>query len=192
MYAGFENQKLMLRKKIFSFLGQKFHVYDPAGTLVFYVKQKAFKLKEDIRVYTGEDMAQEVLLIAARGVIDFGMTYDVIDPADNTKAGALRRKGMKSILRDEWQILDANDQQIGTIVEDSMALAMVRRLLSNLVPQTFHADIQHQKVMELRQRFNPFVAKIDIDFSFDGQGLLDRRLGVAAAVLMSAIEGRQN
>lgn len=191
MYHGFEHTQLMLRKKIFAFLGQKFHIYDPGGQLLFFVKQKAFKLKEDIRVYTSEEMTEEVLVIMARGVIDIGMTYDVVDPATNEKLGALRRKGLKSILRDEWHILNAGDQQIGTIIEDSMGLAMVRRFLSNLVPQSFTVDVQHQKVMELRQHFNPFVAKIDIDMSFDQNGMLDRRLGVAAAVLMSAIEGRQ-
>ena len=191
MYEGFQHTHLLLRKKVFSFLGQKFHIYDPNGQLVFYVKQKAFKLKEDIRVFTGEDMQTQVLAIKARGIIDIGMTYDVVDTATNEKLGALRRKGLKSILRDEWHILDANDQRIGTILEDSLVLAMVRRLLSNLVPQKFNVDIQGQKVMEMRQRFNPFVAKIDLDFSFDQEGWLDRRTAVAAAVLMSAIEGRQ-
>ena len=136
-------------------------------------------------------MQTQVLAIKARGIIDIGMTYDVVDTATNEKLGALRRKGLKSILRDEWHILDANDQRIGTILEDSLVLAMVRRLLSNLVPQKFNVDIQGQKVMEMRQRFNPFVAKIDLDFSFDQEGWLDRRTAVAAAVLMSAIEGRQ-
>jgi hypothetical protein len=46
-------------------------------------------------------------------------------------------------------------------------------------------------VLCFRQRFNPFIAKIDLDFSMDTQGRLDRRLGIAAAVLLCAIEGRQ-
>jgi uncharacterized protein YxjI len=190
-YEGFGHDKLMIRKKLFAFLGQQFHIYDPAGNLIFYTKQKAFKLKEDIRVFTDESMTKQILGIRARGVFDFGMTYDVYDVLANQKVGALRRKGLKSILRDEWHILDVNDQQIGTILEDSMALAMVRRFLSNLVPQTFHGDIQGKPVMVFKQRFNPFVAKIDIDFSGDTEGWLDRRLGVAAAVMLCAVEGRQ-
>jgi uncharacterized protein YxjI len=191
-YEGFGHDKLMIRKKLFAFLGQQFHIYDPAGALVFYTKQKAFKLKEDIRVFTDESMTRQVLGIKARGVFDFGMTYDVYDVLANQKVGALRRKGLKSILRDEWHILDVNDQQIGTILEDSMMLAMVRRFLSNLVPQTFHGDIQGKHVMVFKQRFNPFVAKIDIDFSGDTEGWLDRRLGIAAAVMLCAVEGRQS
>ena len=33
--------------------------------------------------------------------------------------------------------------------------------------------------------------KIELDFSMDEKGLLDRRLGIAAAVLMCAIEQKQ-
>ncbi|MDC1141695.1 hypothetical protein OAU50_01265 [Planctomycetota bacterium] len=215
MYEGYTHTNLMLRRKVFAFLGKKFHIYGPEGNLLFFVKQKAFKLKEDIRVFTDENRTTEVLRIKARGVIDFGMTYDVFDtlsqnappevgPGQNPygthapqnpelglRIGAFRRKGLKSILRDEWHILDLQDQQIGKMQEDSMGLALVRRFLSNLVPQSFTIDIQMQKVMELRQRFNPFIAKVDIDFSHDHQGWMDRRMGIAAAVLMGAIEGRQ-
>jgi hypothetical protein len=49
-YEGFSHDRLMIRKKVFSFLGQKFHIYAPDGTLVFFTRQKAFRLKEDIRV----------------------------------------------------------------------------------------------------------------------------------------------
>ena len=190
-YDGFAHSNLMIRRKIFAFLGQKFHIYAPDGRLVFYTKQKAFKLKEDIRIFTDESMTTEVLWIQARAVIDFGMTYDVYDQIARQKVGALRRKGIKSILRDEWHILDAYDQQIGTIQEDSMGLALVRRFLSNLIPQKFHADVGGYLVMNFSQRFNPFVPKIDLDFTPDVNGYLDRRLGVAAGVLLAAIEGRQ-
>lgn len=191
-YDGFGFNQYLIRKKVFSFLGQKFHIYAPDGRLVFYTAQKAFKLKEDIRVFSDESMSQEILWIQARGVLDFGMTYDVYDQIARQKVGAMRRKGLASMLRDEWHILDAHDRQIGTIKEDSMGMALLRRFLSNLIPQHFHGDIQGRQVMEFRQRFNPFVAKIDVDFSQDVDGWLDRRLGVAAGVLLCAIEGRQS
>jgi hypothetical protein len=46
-------------------------------------------------------------------------------------------------------------------------------------------------VATYQQNFNPFVKKLTIDFTMDPQGRLDRRLGLAAAALLSAIEGRQ-
>jgi hypothetical protein len=47
-------------------------------------------------------------------------------------------------------------------------------------------------VLTFQQNFNPFLAKIDLDFSSDVNGLLDRRLGIAAAILLCAIEGKQS
>jgi hypothetical protein len=190
--SAFTYSTYTVRRKIFKLLGAAFHIYDPNGNVAFYSKQKAFKLKEDIRVYTGEDMQNEVLTIKARSIIDFSAAYDVFDPATQTKVGALKRKGMKSILKDEWIILDANENQIGLIQEDSMMLALVRRFLTNLVPQSFDGTINGQKVCHFKQNFNPFVRKITLDFAMDNNGLLDRRLGIAAAVLLCAIEGKQD
>lgn len=188
----FAHVRYLLRKKVFKLFGGAFHIYDPNGGVAFYSKLKAFKLKEDVRVFTGEDMGTEVLSIKARQIIDFGATYDVVDSRTAERLGALRRKGFKSLLRDEWLILDAQDAEVGRITEDSLLLALVRRLLSNLVPQTFVGIVDGQRVFEFRQHFNPFIQKIDLDFGMDAQGLLDRRMGIAAGVMMCAIEGRQS
>lgn len=42
-----------------------------------------------------------------------------------------------------------------------------------------------------KQNFNPFVTKLSLDFSTDTERRLDRRLGLAAAVLLCAIEGKE-
>ncbi len=41
-----------IRRKVLKIFGAAFHIYDPHGNLAGYCKQKAFKLKEDIRIYT--------------------------------------------------------------------------------------------------------------------------------------------
>ncbi|PTL79580.1 hypothetical protein [Vitiosangium sp. GDMCC 1.1324] len=187
----FGQSRYMIRRKFFKIFGGAFHIYDDAGNVAFYSKMKAFKLKEDLRVFTGEDMTQEVLSIKARNILDISATYDVTDTASGQKVGALRRKGLKSILRDEWLILDVNDREVGTIQEDSMVLAIVRRFLTNLVPQTFQGAVGGAPVFTFRQHFNPFIQKISLDYSADTSSKLDRRLGIAAAILLCAIEGRQ-
>ena len=188
----FTHETYLVRKKIFKVFGAAFHIYDPNGKLAFYSKMKAFKLKEDIRLYTGEDMQTEVLKIQARQILDFSAAYDVIDPASDTKIGALKRKGMKSFLKDEWIIMDAEDREMGLIKEDSMLLALIRRFLTNLIPQKYYGELQGEQICVFKQNFNPFVTKINLDFSMDKIGLLDRRIGIAGAVLLCAIEGKQS
>jgi uncharacterized protein YxjI len=191
MSDSYSHQKYLVRRKILKLFGAAFHIYDLDGNVVFYSRMKAFKLKEDIRIYTGEDMQEEVLTIKARNILDFSAAYEVVNPATNEKVGVLKRKGLKSILKDEWILMDADDKDIGLIKEDSTFLAMIRRFLTSLVPQTYNGFIGNTQVCTFRQNFNPFVIKITLDFSRDTQNLLDRRLGIAAAVLLCAVEGKQ-
>jgi len=190
----YHQNEYMIRRKVFKIFGAAFHIYDKNGNLAFYSKQKAFKLKEDIRVYGDTDMTSELLLIKARGVIDLGMTYDVVDSTTGTAVGALKRKGLKSIIRDEWLILDTNDNEIGMIQEESGALALLRRiikLVSFISPQVFNGYVGEAPVLQFTANRNPFVHKVSLDYGPDVNKALDRRLGIAAAVLIIAIEGRQ-
>lgn len=123
---AFEQTKYLLRRKIWQFLGQAFHIYDEHGRVMMYSKLKAFKLKEDIRVYTDETMSQELLTIHARSMLDFSATYDVLDGGTRQSLGSVRRSGLASTFgRDTWKIFDSQEQEIGEAVEDSMALALL-------------------------------------------------------------------
>ena len=185
--------RFLAHKPFFSFLGHKCHLYTEDGRVAAFVKQASFKLREDIRVFSDESMSRELLTIKARSVIDFGATYDVVDSRTQEKVGALRRKGLKSILKDEWVVIDAYDREIGLVTEDSVLMATLRRFLSNLIPQGFDLVIGDHKAADFTQRFNPFVFKMDIDFSMDPLGQrCDRRLAIAAVVLLLMIEGRQS
>lgn len=190
--GAFQHTTYLVRKKFFKMFGGAFHIFGPNEQLAFYSKMKAFKLREDIRLYTDEGMHTEVLTIKARQILDVSAAYDVVDPATNEKVGVLKRKGLKSVLIDEWVIMDANDREIGFVKEDSLALALIRRFLINLIPQTYFGEINGARVCTFKQNFNPFTMKVTLDFSSDTQSLLDRRLGIAAAVLLCAIEGKQN
>lgn len=176
------------RKQFFKLLGAGFRGFDGAGNLVVYCEQKAFKLKEDFRVYSDEAKTDEILRIAARQVIDISATYDVRDAKSGAKVGALRRKGlMSTFVRDQWLILDDKDQEIGMIQEDSTLLALVRRFLVNLIPQKYVYTIGSAEVATFQQAFNPFLFKGTLNIT----GGIDPRLAVAATCLLLAIEGRQ-
>ncbi|WP_410511992.1 hypothetical protein PaeBR_18390 [Paenibacillus sp. BR2-3] len=190
MTQAYNQTHYVIRKKVFSILGAKIHIYDRAENLVLYSQMKAFKLKEDISLYTDEDMNKELLRIQARRMIDFSATYDVKDSVTGEHVGALRRKGLKSILKDEWVILDPNDVEIGKIAEDNLLMALLRRFI-NLIPQSYNAELGGQTITTFKQNFNPFVTKISVDFSGDPNQRFDRRLGLAAGILLCAVEGKQ-
>jgi len=181
----------LVRRKVLTLAGAQFHVRTAADKLLAFTQLKAFKLKEDIRVYADEAKTRELLSIQARQIIDISAAYDVTDSsAGGTKVGSLRRMGMKSILRDEWLVFDATDRQIAIIQEESMFVALLRRLI-NIIPQSFHVKVGEQVVGRIHQNFNPFVLKLSVDFAEDRGRKIDPRLGLAAAILLAAIEGRQ-
>lgn len=192
MYMPFQSDHFTIKKQILALTGV-FRIYDQNEQVIAYSRQKMFKLREDIRVYTDETQAQELLYIQARQILDFSAAYDVIDSVEGVQVGTLRRRGFRSIMRDEWEVLAPGDRPIGKLIEDSVGYAMLRRLLlGNLLPQNYDVLFNEQRVMDLKQRFNLFRYELDLDFSFDTSRQLDHRLGIAAGILLGAIEGRQD
>ena len=186
-------KKYLAKKKLLKIFGGQVKVFDESGdNLLFFVKQKAFRLKEDISIYSDDSKSKELLRIKTQSIFDIMDTYDVTDSASGQQVGALRRKAWASLARDTWEILDANGNSFGQVQEDSLVKALLRRfLLGVLLPQSFTVTVGGQVVGELKQTFNPFVPQYRVDFSMDSAGTLDRRLGIAAVVLLQIIEGKQ-
>jgi hypothetical protein len=176
-----------IRRKVFKLAGASFHVFD-GERVVAFCSQAAFKLREDIRLFTDDSKSQELLAIKARQILDFKAAYDVVDSRSGERVGTLRRRGFASLVRDTWEVLDGAERPIGTVEEDSTALALLRRFLTNLIPQSFVLRGPSGVAAQLKQRFNPFVYSLEVEVS---PGAIDRRLVFAAAVLVAAIEGRQ-
>ena len=192
MNSIFQYSSYLLKRQAIALTG-RFRFYDPMGNLVMFSEQKMFKLREDIRVYSDENKTQEVLSIKARQIVDFSAAYDVVDSASNQKIGALRRKGWRSLLRDEWDVLDANDNVIGMLFEDSVGLALLRRfLLGSWLPQNYDVTLGETRIADLKQNFNLFRYELNLDFSMDPTQRLDRRLGIAAGLLLAVVEGKQS
>ena len=191
MSAGPVQTEFTIRRKILTLFGAKFHIRNQADELIGFSKQKAFRLKEDIRVYTDESMSSPLIAINARNVIDFSASYDVTDSVTGSPLGSFRRKGMASLVQDQWIVMDANGSEVAKIREDSTALALVRRFLplGNLVPQHFNiAGEKGESFGEYRTHFNPFVHRMTVTVFENSQ--LNPMLLLAGGILIIAIEGR--
>jgi hypothetical protein len=188
--AIFQQDSFVARKKIFSW-APCFYVQDQFGNALAFLRKKVFTWKDEIRVFTDETQSLELLRIKARKIIDWGAAFDVTDSINNQKVGVLKRQGWKSVLRKQWLIMDALDQEIGRIREDSAALALVRRFVLALLPQSYTFELRGQAVGTAAQNWNFFAPRMSVDFTADPGKQLDRRLAVAAVVLLMAVEGRQ-
>jgi hypothetical protein len=71
-------------------------------------------------------------------------------------------------------------------------LAVVRWFVKSVIPQSFTVTLHGQTVGVYKQHFNLFAEKLTIDLSRDTDGMFDRRLALAAGILLCAIEGRRD
>ena len=192
----FESDGYMVRQKVIKILGEEFHIYSDESmrSMIGYSKMAALKLKEDIRVYSDESKSTELLIIKQKGILDFTGGFSIVDGQTGESLGTLRRKAMKSILRDSWMLIDDKENVIGSLGEESGALALVRRFipyLTILFPQQFHLRVNGAKgAVKYTQKMNPFVHKLSVS-GVKSSGV-DPRIAAAAAVLLIAIEGKQS
>jgi hypothetical protein len=189
----YEADSYMVRQKVLKILGEEFHIYsdDSMQQLIGYSKQKALKLKEDIRVFSDEQKSTELICIKARSIIDFGAGYDITDSQTGEAICSFKREGLKSLFKDSWKVMDSSGNQIGTLGEDSGILALVRRFVpfaSLLIPQEFVLSAEGSSIV-FTQKMNPLVHKLTVS-NIQSSGL-DPRIVLAATMLLIAIEGRQ-
>ncbi|MBW2313639.1 MAG: hypothetical protein JRH10_05550 [Deltaproteobacteria bacterium] len=181
-----------LQRPLFSLLGARCRILDEHDNLVLFAKRRALRLRERIEVFEDEGETQPALHIRTESILDLGATYVVTDSRSGEGVGMARRRFMKSMLRDHWDLLDAGGNPLGEAQEDSMALALLRRLVADIVPQRFHVSVGGRPVAELHQRWNPFLFRADLRMEAGADALLDPRLLLGLAVLLMVIEGRQD
>jgi uncharacterized protein YxjI len=100
-------------------LSSDFNITDKNGNYVAYVRQKMFKLKEDVIVFSDESKSKELFNIKANQWIDFNASYMMTDLVNGRKFGRLARKGVRSIWKSRYDIIDEKDQSKYQINEDN-------------------------------------------------------------------------
>lgn len=200
-------KQLEFRRKFWRILGAAIYIKDPnTEQTVGYIEMKAWKLREDIRVFSDDTKSQELLRIHARNIIDFGATYDVYDGATGQALFYFRRQGLKSaFVRDHWNIFTTTDQPYASVEETSSGLALARRWISiipyageiadlvlGFIPQTYQIhDSAGNVAAFLAHRKNPFIVKFGLDTAM-AQTSVDSRLPIAAVALLSTIDANKN
>ena len=195
-------KQLEFRRKFLKIVGAEISVFTPNDQQVAVIHMKAWKLREDIRLYSGPDLATEALRIHARQIIDISATYDVFEGESAEPAFALRRKGLKSIfLRDHWDILDTTGNKIGEVVETSGTLAILRRWIGSFTiigeliglalaftKQTYRLNtIDGRLLGTITHKKNPLLVRMDLDTS-QAEAEANPAIPVAATTLLSIID----
>jgi uncharacterized protein YxjI len=161
--------------------------------VVAFAQQKLMKLKEQVTIYTDESKDRVLCTFEARQVLEAGAVYDVRDAVGNT-IGFFRKKFAASLLRSTWSMEQPGTTKL-TGRERNRVVAVLRRIweflpFTDFVPFVwpYHFDFTEgdkrlmavDKKFGLRDRYVLDIASPD----------LDRRLAVAQAVALDALQSR--
>lgn len=165
------------------------------GQPVAFVRQQRLKIKEDIRFFTDETETEELFRIKARAVLEFSGRYDVTTPAGE-RIGVLGKVFGKSLLRSTWSILDANEQELAIAKERSLLWALVRRAVDVIPYGDFVPILFHFTIDDGERHVGDFTRRIgvrdtyELDLTGDPERKLDRRLAIALAIALDALQSR--
>jgi uncharacterized protein YxjI len=166
-----------------------------AGQPVAFVRQKKLAIKEDIRFFADDSETTELFRIKARAVLEFGGRYDVTTP-EGEAIGALEKVFGKSLLRSTWRVLGADGGELAIAKERSQLWAIVRRVIDavpygDFIPIVFHftIDADGGHLGDFTRRLG-VRDTYDLDLTGDTARTIDRRLAIALAVALDALQSR--
>lgn len=159
-------------------LSSDFNITDRNGNYVAYVRQKMFKLKEDVIVFSDEKRSVELFRIQANQWIDFNASYNITEPGSGKKFGRLARRGMRSLWKSQYDIYDENDRSKYQINEDNAWIKVIDGIIGEiplvgmfsgyfLNPSYTVKDISGKEFFRLKKMPSLFGRKFQLDRLID-------------------------
>jgi uncharacterized protein YxjI len=173
---------------------------DGDGEPFCFVEQARFKFKEDIRFFADDRKEHELLRILARQRFDPRARYDVTAPGGE-KVGEIQKVFGASLLRSTFTLHGPDGAEVARARERNLPVALFRRLIGFVPYIGNYADwlpiaydfefLRDGRVLgtHRRRRFR-WRDVYDIDLTPDPERHLDRRLVLAVAVGMDALQAR--
>lgn len=145
---------------------------DALGTTLAYVRQKMFKLKEDILIYKDENETHLEYRIKADKWIDFSAAYSIKDK-NSKEIGKVARKGWKSIWKTEYELIDQYQKLQYHIKEDNAWVKVFDSLLGQIPilgaltgyffnPSYSVSDLNNKAIVRLKKEASFFGRKFQI------------------------------
>jgi uncharacterized protein YxjI len=194
------NYPLQLSFKVMA-IAQQLSMRDAAGNLIFYVKQKAFKLKEAVTVFADAEQTMPVYYINANKILDFSANYQFTDRA-GAPIGSIRRQGMRSIWRASYDIYDERNNHVMSVKEEKPWAKVFDSLLGEVPilgiftgfffhPSYLVSATNGMPIMRLQKQRAFFEGKFTIEKLAELQPYDEMRtlLGVSMMLLLERMRG---
>ena len=114
-------------------IARQLSLTDATGNLIFYVKQKAFKLKEAVTVFADAEQTRPWFHITADRVLDFNANYSFTD-VSGRPFGSIRRQGRKSLWKASYELFDGFQPHPVAIIREENPWSKVFDTLFGEIP----------------------------------------------------------
>ncbi|HDS09074.1 MAG TPA: hypothetical protein ENN73_02500 [Firmicutes bacterium] len=187
---AFMFNKVTIKKKFLKVIGGEFRIYDENERLILFAEQEGLKIRGVFHVYPDENKTVEILGITTSQIIDFAASYTITDAMTKESIGAVKREGIRSIVMDEWTLMNSQGMPVGKLKEENVFGAVLSRMIK-LIPQKYLITAEGEReVAKITRHFDPFILKYDMTIT-DINPVIDRRIIFGALILLAAIEGRE-
>ncbi|MBI3361784.1 MAG: hypothetical protein HY023_11815 [Chloroflexi bacterium] len=185
------NYPLNLSFKVVA-LNPQVKITDASGQTVLYVKQKAFALKESVKVFADEAQQRELYAMKANKIMDFSANYNITSP-DGMGVGTVKRQGVRSLWKATYNILDAGGAEAGVIREENPWIKVLDGLVSDIpfvgmfINPAYLVDLRGQTVLRLQKQ----PAVLEGKFALEKRGDFsdaDERLLLPSVIMMLMLE----
>ncbi|WNH11656.1 hypothetical protein [Thalassobellus suaedae] len=149
-------------------LANDFTAKDSLGITIAFVKQKMFKLKEDVLVYNDESKQHIQYSIQADRWIDFSAAYSIKDK-NNKEIGKVARKGWKSIWKAEYELIDQHQKLQYHIREDNPWVKVLDSLIGEIPILGFFTGYLFNPSYSVLNLNNKPIVKLKKEASFFGR-----------------------
>jgi hypothetical protein len=183
--ALFQQVHFFVRKSAFSW-APKFYFYDQTGKTLAFVRNATLTWNREIRVFTDPGMSFELLAIRPVAGGSSRSCFEITDSVNHHRVGTIRHVETSRLQRRQWALMGPAGQEVGTVIEDSLLLGGLRRLVTELLPQGYTFRVAECVVGTATQKGSLFNSEMEIDLSADHEKQLDPRLVTAVLVLLLA------
>lgn len=112
-------------------ISNDFRVNDATGAEVAFVRQKLFKLKEEVQVFNDESRSQLNFTVKANKWLDFSASYVFYDNQER-ELGRIVRRGWKSLWKSSYDIYDENQKQDFSVNEENPLIKVFDGLFGDI------------------------------------------------------------
>jgi len=177
--------RFRIKRNFWSVFERTFRVSTLDGQLIMLVKHPLLRFREEFMVYADEEQTAPLLVVKSRQIIAINFMFDIVDAVTGEPLGSVQKRGVRSLVRDRFLILDPAGNEIGMMEETGASI--LRRFLPILTSR--HSVILNgREAARMRQIFRLFTKEFEIEIA---QGVGDPRFILACALLALMAEARR-